>query len=59
MKDVTITVAKSDKGYRVIVNDDTVTAENAAESKSNDSAFTMDSREDVAKKIQDIISHLE
>ncbi|MEK1887237.1 MAG: hypothetical protein AAAB35_06590 [Phyllobacterium sp.] len=60
MKDVTITVVKGEEGgYRVIVNDDTVTAENAEGSKGNDSFFVVDSRGDVEKKVAEILKNLE
>jgi len=60
MKDVTITMAKSKEGgYRVIVNDDTGTKENAAGSKGNDSFFTYDNKDDVKKKLDEIFDNLE
>jgi hypothetical protein len=59
MKDVTITVVKSEKGYRMIVNDDTVNDENAAGSKGNDSAFDFDNKGDVEKKVGEILVNLE
>jgi hypothetical protein len=60
MKDVTITMVKSEKGgYRVIVNDDTGTDENAAGSKGNDSFFTFDNKSDVKKKLDEIFDNLE
>jgi hypothetical protein len=59
MKDVTITVVKSDKDYRVIVNDDTVTDDNAEGAKCNESASTLVSKEEVGKKLQEIVNSLE
>jgi hypothetical protein len=60
MKDVTVTVVKSEKGgYRVIVNDDTVTDDNAEGSKGNDSFFTYDNKGDVKKKLEEIWENLE
>ena len=62
MKDVTITVAKSDEGkYRVIVNDDTVNTktQNDEGSKGNDSAFDFDNKGDVEKKVGEILVNLE
>jgi hypothetical protein len=59
MKDVTVTVFKTDKGYRVIVNDDTVNDENAEGSKSNDSAFTFANKGEVGKKLEEIVDSLE
>ncbi len=60
MKDVTITMVKSEEGrYRVIVNDDTGTDENAAGSKGNNSFFTFDNKDDVKKKLDEIFNQLE
>ena len=60
MKDVTITVVKSEKGdYRVIVNDDTVTDENAEGSKGNDSFYTYDDKDGVRTKVEEILGNLE
>jgi hypothetical protein len=60
MKDVTITVVKLDKGgYRVVVNDDTVTKENAEGSKSNDTFFPYDEKEGVQAKVNEILGNLE
>lgn len=59
MKDVTITVVKSDKGYRVIVNDDGVTASNAEGDKGNDSAFDVADKDKAREKVQSILSALE
>ena len=60
MKDVTITMAKSEKGgYRVIVNDDTGTTENAEGSKGNDSYFAFDTKDGVKKKLDEIFDSLE
>jgi len=60
MKNVTITVVKSEEGdYRVIVNDDAVTTENEEGSKSNDSAFHFDSKGEVEEKLKQIIQNLE
>jgi hypothetical protein len=59
MKDVTITVVKSEKGYRVIVNDDSVTAINAEGDKGNDSAFEVGDKDKAREKVQSILSDLE
>jgi hypothetical protein len=62
MKDVTITVAKSDEGkYRVIANDDTVNTktQNDEGSKGNDSAFTFDNKGEVGEKLNEILKNLE
>jgi hypothetical protein len=59
MKDVTITVVKSEKGYRMIVNDDAVTEENAEGSKGNDYAFDFGNKGDVEKKVEEILGNLE
>jgi len=59
MKDVTITVVKSEKGYRVIVNDDSVTDDNAEGEKGNDSAFQIGDRNETLEKVQSILSDLE
>ncbi|PDT81745.1 hypothetical protein [Sinorhizobium sp. BJ1] len=60
MKDVTITIVKLEEGgYRVIVNDDTGTQENAEGSKGNDSFFTYDDKDDVKKKLDEILNSLE
>jgi len=59
MKDVTITVVKSEKGYRVIVNDDSVTANNAEGDKGNDSAFDVGDKDKAREKVQSILSDLE
>ena len=60
MKDVTITMVKSEEGgYRVIVNDDTGTKENAEGSKGNDSFFTFDNERNVKKKFDEIFDNLE
>ncbi|RWO61520.1 hypothetical protein [Mesorhizobium sp.] len=60
MKDVTITMVKSEKGgYRMIVNDDTETEENAKGSKGNDSFFTFDNKNDVKEKLDEIFGNLE
>lgn len=60
MKDVTITMVKwQEGGYRVIVNDDTGTQENAEGSKGNDSFFTYDDKDDVKKKLDEILNNLE
>jgi hypothetical protein len=59
MKDVTITVVKSEKGYRVIVNDDSVTADNTEGEKGNDSAFKVGDKNQAREKVQSILSDLE
>ncbi len=60
MKDVTITVVKSEKeGYRMIVNDDAITTENAEGSKGNDFAFTLDNKGEVQEKLMEIVENLE
>jgi hypothetical protein len=60
MKDVTVTVVKSEKGdYRVIVNDDTINDENAEGSKGNDSFFICDKKVDVKTKLEEILEKLE
>lgn len=60
MRDVTITMVKSEQGgYRVIVNDDTVTKENPEGSKDNDSFFAFDTKDDVKKKLDEIFDSLE
>jgi hypothetical protein len=59
MKDVTITVVKSEKGYRVIVNDDSVSANNAGGDKGNDSAFDFADKDKARDKVQSILSDLE
>jgi hypothetical protein len=59
MKDVTITVVKSDNTYRVIVNDDSITADNAEGWKSNDSAFDFQDKNKVLEKVQSILGNLE
>jgi len=60
MKDVTITIVKSEKGdYRVIVNDDTGTNENVGGSKGNDSSFPYGDKASVKKKLDEIFETLE
>jgi hypothetical protein len=59
MKDVTITVVKEEGRYRVIVNDDTGTEENAEGSKANDSAFDFVNKSGVEKKLEEILENLE
>ena len=59
MKDVTITVVKSEKGYRVIVNDDSVTADNVEGEKGDDSAFEVGDKNQAREKVQSILSGLE
>jgi hypothetical protein len=59
MKDATISVVKSDKGYRLIVNDDTVVGDNAEGWKSNDSAFDYQDKDQVREKVQSILGNLE
>jgi len=46
-------------GYRVIVNDDTGTKENAEGSKGNHSFFTFDNKGDAKKKLDEIFNNLE
>jgi hypothetical protein len=59
MKDVTITVVRSEKGYRVIVNDDSVTVDNVEGEKGNDSAFEVGDKNQAREKVQSILSGLE
>ena len=60
MKDVTVTMVKLEKGgYRVIVNDDTVTDENAEGSKGNDSTFAFVNKGGVEEKLTEILRSLE
>jgi hypothetical protein len=59
MKDVTITVVKSEKGYRVIVNDDSTTVDNAEGWKSNDSAYEFQNKDQVREQVQSILGNLE
>jgi hypothetical protein len=52
-------VVKSEKGYRVIVNDDTATDDNAGGDKGNDSAFDVGTKEKARETVQSILSALE
>jgi hypothetical protein len=59
MKDVTITVAKSDKGYRVIVVDDAKTEDNSNEWKSNTSELNPPSKDQMISDINEILNGIE
>jgi hypothetical protein len=59
MKNVTITVAKSDKGYRVVVVDDAKTNDNANAWKSNTSELNTDNRDQMLAYVQKTLSGIE
>jgi hypothetical protein len=59
VKDVTINVAKSDKGYRVIVVDDAKTVDNSNERKSNVSELNPTSKDQMILDVNKILSTIE
>ncbi len=52
-------MVKSEKGYRVIVNDDSVTDDNADGWKSNDFEFNLGGKDQVLEKFKSILGELE
>jgi hypothetical protein len=59
MKEVSIHVAKSEKGYRVIVVDDAKTDDNPDEFKSNTAELNPADKEQLLADIQTVLSGIE
>ena len=59
MKDITIQVVKSDEGYRVVVNDDSITKDNPEGWKCNNYKFDYADKDQVREGVQSILDGLE